>query len=44
MLATALKLDPAFTQEKWRDITFYKDMSIVDGEIAALTKAGLPEK
>jgi tetratricopeptide (TPR) repeat protein len=44
MLATALTLSPAFTQESWRDITFYKDMSILDREIAALAKAGLPEK
>src|SRR5262249_34045859 len=44
MLAQALKLDPAFTQRKWRDITFYSDMSIVDREVASLAKAGLPEK
>ena len=42
-LAQALKLDPSFTQAKWRDITFYSDMSIVDREVAALAKAGLPE-
>jgi TolB-like protein/class 3 adenylate cyclase len=44
MLAEALKLDPKFTQEKWRTITFYKDSSIVEREITALAKAGLPEK
>jgi adenylate cyclase len=43
MLAQALKLDPSFTQAKWRDIVFYGDMSIVDREVAALAKAGLPE-
>jgi adenylate cyclase len=43
MLAQALKLDPTFTQAKWRGITFYSDMSIVDREVAALAKAGLPE-
>ncbi len=44
MLTQALKLDPTFTQAKWRGITFYSDMSIVDREVAALAKAGLPEK
>ena len=44
MLAQALKLDPAFTQAKWRNITFYSDMSIIDREVAALAEAGLPEK
>ncbi|MEX0814524.1 MAG: adenylate/guanylate cyclase domain-containing protein [Dongiaceae bacterium] len=44
MLAKALTLDSTFTQAKWRDITFYSDMSIVDREVAALAKAGLPEK
>lgn len=43
MLAQALKLDPSFTQAKWRDIVFYSDMSIVDREVAALAKAGLPD-
>ncbi len=43
MLAQALKLDPTFTQTKWRGISFYSDMSIVDREVAALAKAGLPE-
>jgi len=42
MLAQALKLDPSFTQAKWRDIVFYSDMSIIDGEVSALAKAGLP--
>ena len=44
ILGQALKLDPKFTQAKWRDISFYSDMSIVDREVAALAKAGLPEK
>jgi adenylate cyclase len=43
VLAQALKLDPSFTQANWREITFYSDMSIVDREVAALAKAGLPE-
>lgn len=43
MLTQALKLDPTFTQAKWRGITFYSDMSIVDREVSALAKAGLPE-
>ena len=42
-LAQALQLDPTFTQAKWRLLTFYSDMSIVDREVAALAKAGLPE-
>jgi adenylate cyclase len=44
MLTKALTLDATFTQAKWRDIAFYSDMSIVDREVAALAKAGLPEK
>ena len=36
--------DPSWTQAKWRDISFYSDMSIVEREVAALAKAGLPEK
>jgi adenylate cyclase len=43
VLAQALKLDPSFTQAKWREIAFYSDTSIVDREIAALAKAGLRE-
>jgi hypothetical protein len=44
MLTTAFKLDSKFSQKKWREITFYKDMSILDREIAALAQAGLPEE
>ena len=38
------KNDPTFTQSKWRQASFYSDPSIVDGEVADLAKAGLPEK
>ena len=38
------KNDPKFTQAKWREGYFYSDPSIVDGEVADLAKAGLPEK
>jgi adenylate cyclase len=38
------KNDPKFTQAKWREGYFYSDPSIVDGEIADLAKADLPEK
>ena len=38
------KNDPKFTQAKWRQGYFYSDPSIVDGEVADLAKAGLPEK
>ena len=44
MLASALALNPSYTQATWRDTTFYPDMTIVDREVAALAKAGLPEK
>jgi adenylate cyclase len=39
-----LKNDPKFTQVKWREGYFYSDPSIVEGEVADLGKAGLPEK
>ena len=38
------KNDSKFTQAKWREGYFYSDPSIVDGEVADLAKAGLPEK
>ena len=38
------KNDPKFTQAKWRQGYFYSDPSSVDGEVADLAKAGLPEK
>jgi tetratricopeptide (TPR) repeat protein len=38
------KNDPKFTQAEWRQGYFYNDPSIVDGEVADLAKAGLPEK
>ena len=38
------KNDPKFTQAKWRDGYFYSDPSLVEGEVADLATAGLPEK
>jgi hypothetical protein len=38
------KNDLKFTQAKWRETYNYSDPSIVDGEVADLAKAGLPEK
>ena len=38
------KSDPKFTQAKWREGYFYSDPSIVEGEVADLSKGGLPEK
>ena len=38
------KNDLKFTQAKWRETYIYSDPSIVDGEVADLAKAGLPEK
>jgi TolB-like protein/class 3 adenylate cyclase/tetratricopeptide (TPR) repeat protein len=40
----ALKLDPQFTQAKWREGYFYSDPSILERQVADLGKAGLPEK
>jgi adenylate cyclase len=40
----AMKIDPAFTQAKWREGYFYSDPSVVEGQIADLTKLGLPEQ
>ncbi len=39
----ALKEDPDFTQAMWREGSFYSDPAILDGEISALARAGLPE-
>ena len=38
------KNDPKFTQEKWRQASFYSDPSLVEAEVADLGAAGLPEK
>jgi adenylate cyclase len=38
------KNNPKFTQAMWRQGYFYSDPSIVEGEVADLAKAGLPEK
>ena len=40
----ALKIDPTFTQTRWRAGYFYSDPSIVEREVTDLAKAGLPEK
>lgn len=39
----ALVETPDFTQATWREGSFYSDPAILDGEIAALAEAGLPE-
>ncbi len=41
-VAKALKMDAAFTQINWREVTFYSDPSLVDREVADLATAGLP--
>jgi TolB-like protein len=40
----ALKLDPSFTQAKWREGYFYSDPAFLEREVADLAAAGLPEK
>lgn len=40
----ALKANPRFTQAVWREGSFYSDPAILEGELADLAKAGLPEK
>ena len=39
----ALVGNPDFTQSMWREGSFYSDPAVLDGEIAALAQAGLPE-
>lgn len=39
----ALENDPDFTQAMWREGSFYSDPAVLEGEISALAKAGLPE-
>ena len=39
-----LEKNPKFTQAEWRQGYVYSDPSIVEGEVADLAKAGLPEK
>jgi TolB-like protein/Flp pilus assembly protein TadD len=39
----ALTVDPDFTQALWREGSFYSDPAILEGEVAALARAGLPE-
>jgi TolB-like protein/DNA-binding winged helix-turn-helix (wHTH) protein len=39
----ALVGNPDFTQAMWRDGSFYSDPAVLDGEVAALAQAGLPE-
>ena len=43
-LKKALEIDPAFTQAKWRELSFYSDPAIVEREVADLASLGLPEK
>src|SRR5262245_3909453 len=42
-VAEALKLEPDFTQAKWREGYFYSDPSVLERQIADAAKAGLPE-
>ena len=39
----ALEDEPGFTQALWREGSFYSDPAILEEEVAALAKAGLPE-
>lgn len=39
----ALAEQPDFTQAMWREGSFFSDPAILDGEVAALAQAGLPE-
>jgi adenylate cyclase len=39
----ALADNPDFTQAMWREGSFYSDPAVLDGEVAALAQAGLPE-
>jgi hypothetical protein len=43
-IQAALKIEPTFTQAKWREGYFYSDPAIVEHEVADLAKAGLPER
>ena len=40
----ALPDEPAFTRALWREGSFYSDPDVLDGELADLTAAALPEK
>jgi adenylate cyclase len=42
--AEVLKLDPDFSLENWRKTLFYKDPDDLERHVAALRKAGLPER
>lgn len=43
-VAAGLRADPGMTQAVWRAGSFYADPAILDGEVAALAEAGLPER
>ncbi len=43
-LKNALAIKPKFTQANWRELFFYSDPTIVEGEIADLASLGLPKK
>ncbi|MEK1891110.1 MAG: winged helix-turn-helix domain-containing protein [Phyllobacterium sp.] len=42
MVSKALVIQPSFTQARWRDLSYYADTKITDGEIADLARIGLP--
>jgi adenylate cyclase len=44
VVQAALKDDPTFTQAVWRAGSVYSDPTIIDKEVADLSKLGLPEK
>ena len=44
LVKKALAIQPTITQASWRDLSYYADTSITDGEIADLARIGLPEK
>jgi adenylate cyclase len=43
-VSQALKMDPQFTQAKFREGYFYSDPGILERQIADLAEAGLPER
>ena len=43
-VAKALKMQPWYTAERWRDMTFHIDRAVIDRQVADLVAAGLPAK
>ena len=41
--AAARELQPEMTRALWREGSFYSDLAVLDGEMAALAELGLPE-